>query len=82
MYQHTRDEPFETLYAVRTMFCEVARAEAKKGAKTYVVALGTTPTVLYVLPFGHPMITERALTIMYRLMPVGRCIEMGRPEKH
>ena len=82
MYEHTPDEPFETLYAAQKVFCEVAGIEAKKDGKTYVVALGTTPTVLYLLPFGHPMITEKALSIMYQLTPGGRRISMPKPKKH
>jgi hypothetical protein len=82
VYEHTPDEPFETLYAVSKIFCEVAGMEAKKDAKTYVVALGTTPTVIYALPFGHPMISKKALSIMYQVTPDGQCIRMPQPQKH
>jgi hypothetical protein len=60
----------------------LASDEAKKDGKTYVVALGTTPTVLYLLPFGHPMITEKVLTVMYQLTPDGRSIRTAKPKKH
>src|SRR5580692_1450935 len=83
MYEHTPDEPHDTLVAAIMIAGEVASMEAAKDGKTYVVALMDEPLVtVYVLPFGHPMISEKVLTIMYQFTPDGPHIRMPKPKKH
>ena len=61
MYEHTPDEPHDTLVAAIMIACEVAGMEADKDGKTYVVASMEAPAAaIYVLPFGHPMISQKA----------------------
>ena len=63
--------------------CEVAGMEADKGGKTYVVASTEAPeAAIYVLPFGHPMISQKALGIMFQRASGGKCIRMPKPKKH
>ena len=83
MYEHTPDEPHDTLVAAIMIACEVAGMEADKGGKTYVVASMEAPAAaVYVLPFGHPMISQKALSIMFQRASGGQCIRMPKPKKH
>jgi hypothetical protein len=83
IYEHSDDEPHETLFAATAMFMSVAAEEAVKGGKTYVVASTTDPSyTIFVLPFGHPLIEKRALSIMNQLMPDGRRVRSPKPKKH
>ena len=60
-YTHTPDEPTDTLLAATAMAANVAADLAVKERKTYVVAATTAPLVtVFILPFGHPMIVQRA----------------------
>jgi hypothetical protein len=82
-YEHTPDEPHDTLVAAIMIAADVAAMEAAKDAKTYVVAAADPPSVaVYVLPFGHPMISNKALSVMYQLRPDGQCIRTPKPKKH
>ena len=83
MYEHTPDEPHDTLVAAIMIACEVAGMEADKGGKTYVVASMEAPeAAIYVLPFGHPMISQKALSIMFQRASGGKCIRMAKPKNH
>jgi hypothetical protein len=83
MYEHTPDEPEDTMIAAIMIACEVAGMEADKGGKTYIVAATQPPSVaVYVLPFGHPMISEKAMSIMFQRAAGGQCIRMPKPKKH
>ena len=82
-YAHTPDEPHDTLVAATMIAGDVAAVEAAKDGKTYVVALMNAPSVaVYALPLGHPMIVNRALSIIYQLTPDGRCIRSPEPGKN
>jgi hypothetical protein len=82
-YEHTPDEPHDTLVAAIMIAGEVAGEEADKDGNTYVVAATNPPAVaVYVLPFGHPMISEKGLSIMYQRAAGGKCIRMPKPQKH
>lgn len=80
IYEHSDDEPRDTLLAATVMFMNVAAAQAVKEGKTYVVASTEAPSyTVFVLPLGHPLITERALSIMNQLMPDGRRVRIRKP---
>jgi hypothetical protein len=82
-YEHSDDEPHDTLVSAIMIAGDVAAEEAAKDGKTYVVASTNAPPVtVYVLPFGHPMISKEALSVMFQLTPEGRCIRMAKPKKH
>lgn len=82
-YEHTPDEPEDTMVAAVMIACEVAGMEADKGDKTYVVARTNPPSVaVYVLPFGHPMISEKAMNVMFQRAAGGQCIRMKKPQRH
>jgi hypothetical protein len=82
-YEHSDDEPHDTLVASIMIASEVASLEAAKDGKTYVVASTNAPPVaVYALPFGHPMVSKAALSVMYQLTPDGRCIRLPKPKKH
>lgn len=83
IYEHSDDEPYETLLAATAIAMNVAAEEAVKGRKTYVVASTTVPLyTVFVLPFGHPLIEKRALSIMNKLMPDGTRVRTPKPLKH
>jgi hypothetical protein len=83
MYEHTPDEPEDTMTAAIMIACEVAGMEADKDGKTYIVASTNAPSVaVYALPFGHPMISEKAMNIMFQRAAGGQCIRMPKPKKH
>ena len=82
-YEHSDDEPDETLEAAIMIACDVVGTEAVKDGKTYVVAIASAPsTAVYALPFGHPIISKNVLSIMFQLTPDGRCFRMQKPGKH
>ena len=83
MYEHTPDEPHDTLVAAIMIAGDVAAMEAAKDNKTYVVAsMDASSVAVYVLPFGHPMILKKAMSVMYQLTPDGRCIRTTKPKRH
>jgi hypothetical protein len=83
IYEHSDDEPHETLLAATAIAMNVAADQAVKDGKTYIVASTTAPSyTVFVLPFGHPLIVQRALSIMNQLMPDGRRIRSPKPKKH
>jgi hypothetical protein len=83
IYEHSDDEPHDTLLAATAMFMNVAAAQAVEEGKTYVVASTPVPSyTVFVLPFGHPLIEKRALSIMNQLMPDGRRVRSLKPKKH
>lgn len=83
IYEHTDDEPHETLLAATAMFMSLAADQAVKEGKTYVVASTTVPTrAVFILPFGHPLIQQRALSIMTQLMADGQRVRSPKPKKH
>jgi hypothetical protein len=83
IYEHTDDEPHETLLAATAIAMNVAAEQAVKEGKTCVVASTTVPSyTVFGLPFGHPLIAKRALSIMNQLMPDGQRIRMPKPQKH
>lgn len=82
-YAHTADEPNETLQAALAMAMNVAAHLAVKEGKTYVVASTTAPSVtVFILPFGHAMIVQHALSVMNQLLPDGRRVRGPKPLKH
>jgi hypothetical protein len=82
-YTHTPDEPTDTLLGATAMAANVAADLAVKERKTYVVAATTAPLVtLFILPFGHPMIIERALHVIKQLLPDGGHIPGQKPRRH
>jgi hypothetical protein len=82
-YTHTPDEPNDTLLAATAMAADVAADLAVKERKTYIVAATTSPLVtVFILPFGHPMIAQRALNIIKQLLPDGGHIPGPMPRKH
>jgi hypothetical protein len=83
IYTHSDDEPQETLLAATAIAMNVAAEQAVKERKTYVVASTPVPSyTVFVLPFGHPLIAERGLDIMNRLMSNGQRVRSPRPKKH
>jgi predicted Zn-dependent protease len=82
-YEHTPDEPHDTFVSAIMIAGDVAAEEAAKDRKTYVVALMNGPSVaVFALPFGHPMIVNRALSVVYQFTPDGRCIRSPKPWKN
>jgi hypothetical protein len=82
-YEHSDDEPHETLLAATAIAMNVAAEQAVKEGKTYVVASTTVPSyTVFVLPLGHPLIVKRALSIMNQLMPNGQRVRSPKPKKH
>lgn len=82
-YEHSDDEPDDTLEAAIMIAGDVASTEAAKDGKVYVIAAASAPSVaIYALPFGHPMISKNVLSIMFQLTPDGQCIRMQKPGKH
>jgi len=82
-YTHTPDEPTDTLLAATAIAANVAADLAVKERKTYVVAASTAPLVtVFILPFGHPMIVQRALSIIKQLLPDGGQIQGQMPRRH
>lgn len=82
-YTHTPDEPGETLHAALAMAISVAGSLAVKEGKTYVIASTAVPLpTIFILPFGHPMIVERALQIMNHMLPDGRRVRGAKSSKH
>ena len=83
IYEHSDDEPDETLLAATAIAMNVAAEQAVKEGKTYVVASTTVPSyTVFVLPFGHPLIVKRALSIMNQLMPNGQRVRSRKPQRH
>ena len=83
IYEHPHDEPHDTLVAAITIAGEVAAVEDARDGKTYAVASTNAPSVaVYALPFGHPMISKKALSVMYQLTPDGQHLRMPKPKKH
>lgn len=83
IYEHSEDEPDETLLAATAIAMNVAAEQAAKERKTYVVASTPVPVyTVFVLPLGHPMIAQRALSIMNQLMPDGTRVRSPKPKKH
>ena len=82
-YRHSDDEPDDTLEAAIMIAAEVAADQAVKEGRTHVVALMNAPTVaVYMLPLGHPLIVDSALSVMFQLTPEGQCIRSQKPRKH
>jgi hypothetical protein len=82
-YTHTPDEPTDTLLAATAIAANVAADLAVKEGKTYIVAAATSPLVtVFILPFGHPMIAQRALHIIKQLLPDGGHIPGQMPRRH
>jgi hypothetical protein len=82
-YTHTPDEPTATLLAATAMAANVAGDLAVREGKTYVVAAATAPSVtVFILPFGHPMIVQRALSVIKQLLPDGGQIQGQMPRRH
>lgn len=82
-YTHTPDEPPETLIAATAMAANVAADLAVKEQKTYVLAVTTAPSVtVFILPFGHPIIMQRALSVIKQLLPDRGHIPGPKPRKH
>jgi hypothetical protein len=82
-YTHTPDEPTETLLAATAIAANVAADLAVREGKTYVVAAATAPLVtVFILPFGHPMIVQRALSVIKQLLPDGGHIRGPKPQRH
>ena len=53
IYEHSDDEPHETLLAATAIAMNVAAEQAVKEGRTYVVASTTVPLyTVFVLPFG------------------------------
>lgn len=83
IYEHSDDEPHETLLAATAIAMNVAAEQAVKEGKTYVVASTTVPLhTVFVLPVGHPLIVRRALSIMNQLMPDGTRVRSPKPPQH
>jgi hypothetical protein len=82
-YTHTLDEPTDTLLAATAIAANLAADLAAKEGKTYVVAAATAPVVtVFILPFGHPMIVQRALSIIKQLLPGRGHIAGEKPQRH
>jgi hypothetical protein len=82
-YTHTADEPADTLLAATAMAANVAADLAVKEGKTYIVAAATSPLVtVFILPFGHPIIVQRALSIIKQLLPDGGQSPGPKPQRH
>ncbi|HKM69290.1 MAG TPA: hypothetical protein VJX94_04295 [Stellaceae bacterium] len=74
-YQHSNDEPRDTLTAAITIAGEVAANEARKSGKTYVVASTPMPApAVYVFACDHPDASKSGISIMYQLTPGGQSI--------
>src|SRR5262249_6257215 len=82
-YEHSDDEPEETLLAATVIAMNVAAEQAVKEGRTYVVASTPEPSyTVFVLPFGHPLIVKRALSVMNQTMPDGQRVRSRKPKKH
>jgi hypothetical protein len=74
-YQHSNDEPHETLIMAIRITGEVAANEARKRGKTYLVASAPQPsTAVYVFAYDHPDASKAGISIMFHLTPDGACI--------
>ncbi len=81
-YDHSPDEPDETLEAAIMMAVDVAANEARNAAKTYYVTITISPTALYILPAGHPELSRLAMNVMFELTPKGKVVQRKRPARH
>jgi hypothetical protein len=80
-YEHTPDEPAETLKAATLFAVEIASAEARKARKTYYVTSTSVPNAVYLLRADHPELTF-AMKIMYELTPDGKVIQRDKQTRH
>jgi hypothetical protein len=80
VYEHSDDEPEETLVPAIVMATSVAAEQAVEEAKTFVIASTTVPShTVFMLSFGHPL---SALSIMNQLMPDGQRVRSRKQQKH
>jgi hypothetical protein len=56
--------------------------EARKTGKTHFVASISEPPTLYVLIYGDPEFSKKALSVMLELTPDGQCIRHNKPALH
>jgi hypothetical protein len=74
-YQHSNDEPHETLLAAIRVAAEVAADKARESGKNYVVASTPQPSpAVYMFACDHPDPSNVGISIMYELTPEGDCI--------
>jgi hypothetical protein len=74
-YDHTLDEPRETLTAATMIACNVASDMARKYGKTYVVATTTVPPLkVYLLPLDHPEYSIFTMSVVCEITPDGKRI--------
>jgi hypothetical protein len=81
-YDHSPDEPYETLDAAIMMAVEVAAVEARKARRTYYVTSTPAPVALYILRSDHPELLNPAMDIMFELTPKGKAIRRPKPVRH
>ena len=74
-YQHSEDEPQDTLQTAIMIAGEVAATEARKRGKTYYVARAAAGTdTIYVFACDHPDASEAAVNVMFEFTPAGERI--------
>jgi hypothetical protein len=82
-YTHTPGEPAETLLTTTNLAAKFAADLAVEEGRTHILAADTGPAVMvFILPFGHPMIVQRALNVIKQLLPDGRHIPGPKPQRH
>jgi hypothetical protein len=74
-YTHAKDEPDDTLKAATMIALSVARDQARKDGRTYLVASTPLPmAAVYIFASGHPDARDAAITVMCECTPAGECI--------
>ena len=77
-YQHSDDEPRDTLLTAIMVAGEVAATEARKRNKAYYVAraayIDGGPDAIYVFACDHPDARNASINVMFEFSPAGERI--------
>jgi hypothetical protein len=74
-YAHAQGEPDDTLKAATMIAVNVAREEARRRGKTYLVASTPLPmAAVYIFASDHPDAADPAINVMLELTPSGESI--------
>jgi hypothetical protein len=79
-YDHSADEPRDSLAAVIMIAAEIAAEKARQTGKTHFVASTPLPSpAIYVLTHGHPELSKKAISVMLEFRPDGKRIRHEKP---
>ena len=74
-YTHSQGEPDDTLHAATMIAVKIARDQARKDRKTYLVASTPLPNAaIYIFASDHPDAADPAINVMLELRPSGEPI--------